>query len=42
MLAGSIANDKLAGSIPNAKLANSSFELDADSGSTNSIRVVEI
>ena len=41
MLAGSISQDKLAGSIANAKLANSSFELDADSGSTNSINLGE-
>ena len=41
MLAGSISQDKLAGSIANAKLANSSFELDADSGSTNSVNLGE-
>lgn len=41
MLAGSIAADKLAGSIPNNKLSNSSFELDADSGTTNSVNLGE-
>ena len=41
MLAGSIAASKLAGSIPNSKLSNSSFELDADSGTTNSVNLGE-
>ena len=41
MLAGSIAAAKLAGSIPNNKLSNSSFELDADSGTTNSVNLGE-
>ena len=41
MLAGSISQDKLAGSITNAKLVNSSFELDADSGTTNSVNLGE-
>jgi len=41
MLAGSITAAKLAGSIPNSKLSNSSFELDADSGTTNSVNLGE-
>ena len=41
MLAGSITAAKLAGSIPNNKLSNSSFELDADSGTTNSVNLGE-
>ena len=41
MLAGSIAASKLAGSIPNNKLSNSGFELDASSGTTNTVNLGE-
>ena len=41
MLAGSIAASKLAGSIPNAKLSNPGFELDASSGTTNTVNLGE-
>ena len=41
MLAGSIAASKLAGSIPNSKLSNSGFELDASSGTTNTVALGE-
>jgi len=41
MLAGSIAASKLAGSIPNNKLSNPGFELDASSGTTNTVNLGE-
>ena len=41
MLAGSIAASKLAGGIGNSLLTNSGFELDADSGTTNTVNLGE-
>ena len=41
MLAGSITASKLAGGIGNSLLTNSGFELDADSGTTNTVNLGE-
>ena len=41
MLAGSISASKLAGGIGNSLLTNSGFELDADSGTTNTVNLGE-